>query len=209
MQKKSKNEIANFLDVGTGEGLALIEASKKEWNVYGIDISDNRTQEAKDEKIKFVKGELSSLNLPRDFFDAIYMDSVLEHLTNPLENLKEMNRILKPSGVVYIGVPNEDSLFNDFRKIVFALTGKGEISEKINPFKPSYHVVGFTKKSLRIAAEKAGFKILEIINFAARFEFMKYPLSSRGFRVHLLTLPIDLFAIILRREVYLEAFLTK
>jgi hypothetical protein len=38
---------------------------------------------------------------------------------------------------------------------------------------------------------------------------MKYPAFTRGFLIHFLTLPIDLAAIILRREVYLEAFLTK
>jgi SAM-dependent methyltransferase len=137
------------------------------------------------------------------------MDSVLEHLIIPLEYLKELNKILKPGGVVYIGVPNEDSLLNDFRKIVFRITGKGELSEKIKPFEPSYHVAGFTKKSLRIAAWKANLKILDIINFAARFEFMKYPLFTRGFLVHFLTLPIDLAAIILKREAYLEAYMTK
>jgi len=209
MKKRSRNEIENFLDVGCGEGLALVEAHRRGWKTYGIDITDNRVLNAKDDMIKFIKGDLITAALPRDFFDAIYIDSVLEHVINPSEYLKDLYKILKPGGVVYIGVPNEDSFFNDFKKFVFLATGKKNISAKIKPFEPSYHVVGFTIKSLIIAAEKANFKILDIINFAARFEFRKYHVFTRGFWLHLLTLPIDLIAIVLRREVYLEAFLTK
>jgi SAM-dependent methyltransferase len=209
IKQTSRNEIRNFLDIGSGEGLALIESEARGWNTYGIDITDNRIPKAKVENIKFILGDLLKADFPKNFFEVIYMDSVLEHLINPLDYLKELNRILNPGGIVYIGVPNEDSLFNDFRKIVFAITGNGNISEKIKPFESPYHAAGFTQKSLRTAAEKGGFKVLGIINFAARFEFMKYPLFSRGFWVHFLTLPIDLAAFVLRREVYLETFLTK
>jgi SAM-dependent methyltransferase len=209
IQQKSNNKIKDFLDVGCGEGFALIEANGRGWNASGIDIADNRILNAKNERVKFIKSSLLEAKFSPDSFDAVYMDSVLEHVINPFEYLKELYKILKPGGILYIGLPNEDSLFNDFRKLIFRLTEKNKISEKINPFVSPYHVVGFTRESLKIAAEKAAFEIINIRNFAARFEFRKYSAFSRGFWVHFLTLPVDLAAILLRKEVYLEAYLTK
>lgn len=89
------NNIENFLDMGCGEGLALIEAGRQNWISCGIDISDNRTEEAKDKDINFISGNIFSAKLPDNFFDCVYMDSVLEHLIDPVSYLKEINRILK------------------------------------------------------------------------------------------------------------------
>jgi SAM-dependent methyltransferase len=202
------NNIVNFLDVGCGEGLALIEAVGQGWNSYGVDISDNRIAEAKDKRIIFISGDILSAKLPDNFFDSIYMDSVLEHLLNPVDYLKELYRIMRKGGVLYIGVPNEDSLFNDVKKILYRLMGNS-ISEKIKPFNSPYHVGGFNQISLSIAASKVNFRIIEPRNFAARFEFRKYPISSMNFWLHLFMLPVDLLAILFRKEIYLEAYLKK
>jgi SAM-dependent methyltransferase len=202
------NNIEHFLDTGCGEGLGLIEASHLGWKSYGIDISDNRTGEAKSGDINFISGNLLEANLPDDFFDCIYMDSVLEHLIDPVTYLKELNRIMKKGGILYIGVPNEDSLFNDVKKILYRLK-RNHISEKIKPFDSPYHVGGFNKTSLPVAAAKANFKIVELRNFAARFEYRKYSTSSKNFWMHLFMLPVDLLAILFRKEIYLEAYLKK
>ncbi len=37
----------NFLDIGTGEGKALIEGKRRGWNIMGIDIVDNRSIKTK------------------------------------------------------------------------------------------------------------------------------------------------------------------
>ena len=51
------------------------------------------------------------------------MDSVLEHIINPIEALNELKRILKPGGILFFIVPNEDSLINSFIKI-FGVSSK-------------------------------------------------------------------------------------
>jgi SAM-dependent methyltransferase len=204
----NNNHIQNFLDLGCGEGLGLIEAKRQGWNSYGIDISDNRVNEARDNNINFTCGDIFDAGYPDNFFDCVYMDSVLEHLIDPVTYLKELNRIMKKGGIIYIGVPNEDSLFNDVKKVVYRFTGN-HISEKIKPFDSPYHVGGFNKISLPVAASKASFSIVNLRNFAARFEFRKYPICSNNFWLHFFMLPIDLFAILLRKEIYLEAYLRK
>jgi 2-polyprenyl-3-methyl-5-hydroxy-6-metoxy-1,4-benzoquinol methylase len=42
---ESKN--ISFLDIGAGEGNTLLEGQKRGWNVTGIDIVDNRIDQAK------------------------------------------------------------------------------------------------------------------------------------------------------------------
>ena len=209
LSKSYNRKVENFLDVGCGEGLTLAEAFNMHWKATGIDISDNRNNFAKNDQIHFIKGNLLDAALQDAYFDCAYMDSVLEHLTDPVKYMKELNRIIKAGGVLYIGVPNEDSLFNLIKRFVFILTGKKNISAKIKPFALPYHVGGFNKNSLVKIAEVSGFKVISLRNFAARFEFLKYKPLSKGFWLHLLLLPVDTAAIFIRKEAYYEAILTK
>ena len=202
------NKIENFLDIGCGEGYSLIEASNRGWNVYGIDITDHRIKDACINDIKFINSDLINSKLPSEFFDIVYLDSVLEHVYNPMEYLTEIKRILKKGGILYLGVPNEDSLFNDVRKILYKLTRKN-ITEKIKPFQSPYHINGFNKVSLKFALDKAGLNIVKLRNFASRVEFMKVKPFSKEFFQLLLVFPIYVLAIPLRREVYLEAYVQK
>ncbi len=148
----TSNKIDNFLDIGCGEGYSLIEAKSRGWNVYGLDITDHRMETAKASSIKFINADLINSNLPSDFFDIIYLDSVLEHVYNPSDYLSEIKRILKKGGILYLGVPNEDSLFNDVRKILYKITRKN-ITEKIKPFQSPYHINGFNRTVFNICVE--------------------------------------------------------
>lgn len=209
LQKSAGKSKINFLDVGCGEGNALILASGKGWNTTGIDITDNRITEAKKEVISFKEGGLLELQLPAESFDIIYMDSVLEHVLNPLDYLNEIKRLLSPGGVVYIGVPNEDSLQNYVKKVIYSLTGKAAIAPQLKPFDTPYHIVGFNKKSLNIAFQKCGFKVLKMRNFGRKCEFLGFPPGAKGFYIGLFLLPFEVLGALLRRDVYYEAILTK
>lgn len=209
LKRYSSLSIVNFLDIGCGEGYSLLEAYNRGWESYGIDIFDNRLDEIKNKTNLFVKSDLLDASFPNDFFNIIYLDSVLEHVTNPLEYLIEIKRILKKGGLVYIGVPNEDSLLNEFRKRVFRITKKKDISEKLIPFKTPFHIGGFNSISLDYIVDYIGLNIKEKRNFACRVEFLKYPFLSKNYLMSLLLLPIYLIAIPFKREVYFELYLEK
>lgn len=209
LQKYSSLKIGNFLDIGCGEGYSLLEAYKRGWESFGIDIFDNRIKEIKDTSIHFMKSDLFNASFPDNYFDIIYLDSVLEHLTNPLEYLIEIKRILKKGGLLYIGVPNEDSLLNEMRKIYFRITGKSDISEKIIPFKTPFHIGGFNSSSLDYLIKATELKIREKRNFACRMEFLKYSFLSWDYLVTLLLLPIYLIAIPIKKEAYFESYIEK
>ena len=208
--KYFNNENILFLDVGCGEGKALIEGLRRGWEVTGIDIVDNRIGKAKSESIDFITGNFLEHKFPQNYFDFIYLDSVLEHVLNPKEYLLKIKKILKIGGVVYIGVPNEDSLFNIIRKIAFFIIGKKNISVKIRPFDSPYHIIGFNKKSLNYIFDKSNLKIEYMRNFGRKFDFLSHKLNQRGFWVGLLfLLPIEFIGNLLNKDVYYEVYLTK
>ncbi len=209
LERKANRKLINFLDVGCGEGYVLIEASKKGWKAHGIDISDNRVDLARKDGISFTKADIFEAKFSDHSFDCIYMDSVLEHVLDPISYLSELNRIMKKGGVLYLGVPNENSLFKDVRKFLLIMSGKRNISARINPFVSPYHISGFTKKSLMISALKSNFKVVEFKNFAGEYEFLKFRLFTKPFLFHLFLLPIYIIAIPTRKQTYLDAIFRK
>jgi len=76
-----ENKVLKFLDLGCGEGYMLEEASSRGYEVHGVDFADNLIDRVKDrENISFKKGTLMEIKYPANYFDAIYVDSVLEHV---------------------------------------------------------------------------------------------------------------------------------
>ena len=65
--------------------------------------------------IKIHNKDLTKLKLKKSSYDCIILSQVIEHLDN-LDLFYEINRILKPGGIVYIGCPYMDSLSMKFLK---------------------------------------------------------------------------------------------
>jgi ubiquinone/menaquinone biosynthesis C-methylase UbiE len=204
-----ENDVENFLDIGCGEGYMLLEAVSKGWNTYGVDITDNRISESKNSRISFVNSDLLSAKFPDNFFDCIYMDSILEHVLNPKEHILEIKRILKRGGVAYIGVPNEDSLQYDIKKFLNKITGHKKYSPKIKPFLSPYHVSGFNKYSLSFLIKKSDLKIVLLRNFATKSAFRMTRFTSKDFLPAILLTMINFIAFVIRREYYLEMYIKK
>jgi SAM-dependent methyltransferase len=53
----------------------------------------------------FVRMDITNIQYPNDFFDAIYCSHVLEHVPNDKLAMKEFARVLKPGGFAVILVP--------------------------------------------------------------------------------------------------------
>lgn len=207
---KNNGTKIKYLDVGAGEGKGLLEANRRGWEPTGIDIVDNRLQEAKIPGIKFIKSNLLDSNLQENYFDFIYVDSVVEHVLNPVDYLTKIKSLLRPGGLIYVGVPNEDCLFNSVRKLIFKLTGKRNESEKIKPFDIPYHVIGFNDHSLKYFFDKIGLVVLKKRNFGRKFDFLSYPVASKSFWISLFFLfPVEYPGQLLKKDIYFEAYLTK
>lgn len=105
----------NILDVGCANGAFLLSIKQfGNYGLYGLDIKDTGMNFEK-QGINFKEGFLEELEYPDDFFDAIVLDNVLEHVPDPVLFMRKVVSILKPGGHVFGTTPN----FNSLDRIVF------------------------------------------------------------------------------------------
>ncbi len=160
---KDKGE-GRLLDVGSGYGIFLSLAKDLGWEVYGIELSEDACQFArKNFGLNVFCGDLKKASFPKDHFDVVTLWNVLDHTTNPLEQLLEIKRVLKDNGLLFIRLPNflfqgKSRCTGDaFDKLFF---GRTYLSQKISVS----HLYAFTPFSIKNMLERAGFSIFRLRN---------------------------------------------
>jgi 2-polyprenyl-3-methyl-5-hydroxy-6-metoxy-1,4-benzoquinol methylase len=92
-----------ILDIGAGTGDFLSVAKNDGWQTIGVEPSERAKAIAKNKGVSFV-AETSELQ--NNSFDVISMWHVLEHVPDLDKQIKELKRLLKPTGTLIIAVPN-------------------------------------------------------------------------------------------------------
>lgn len=95
-----------LLDIGAGTGDFLAEAKKRGWEVQGTEPSSLARKLASSKGI-FLEPE--DYRFEAGIFDVITMWHVLEHVSDLEQQIKELERMLKPGGLLVIAVPNYKS----------------------------------------------------------------------------------------------------
>ena len=99
----SLSETGTLLDIGAGTGDFLLYCKNNGWNVTGIEPSQKASLIANKKGLDF---ENSLSNLIDNSFDVITMWHVLEHVPDLENQIKELKRLLKPNGTLFVAVPN-------------------------------------------------------------------------------------------------------
>lgn len=103
--------VGRLLSIGSGSGDEIRAALARGWKVEGYDVDPVTTQAlAARFGVPVYHGDLASSGLPSAAYDCVYLDQVLEHPKDPAAYLRLCHRVLKPTGVMYLGVPNIASL---------------------------------------------------------------------------------------------------
>lgn len=138
---------ARLLDVGCGNGKFVAQMQSVGWEAVGIDPDPVSSAQAAAAGLNVRSGSIETLpGIADNFFDAVSLHHVIEHLHSPLETLRRCYEVLKPGGRIVIATPNFSSFgHNQFGPDWFALS-------------PPMHLVMFTPNSLRRALEAAGFE---------------------------------------------------
>ena len=93
----------------------------------GVDINiQNAELFLKEKKLSLQTQDLAALAFRNKSFSLIYSYHVLEHVIDPVVVLKELKRVLHPSGVLFIGFPNKRRLFS-----YFGTSQKASLLEKL------------------------------------------------------------------------------
>ncbi len=121
---KYLNKSDVVLDLGCGNGQNTLKAARKAKKLVGIDLNDNllaiakkSLEQKKNNNIVFRKANLEEkLNFKNDYFDKIIFLDVLEHLNNRNQIMAEIERILKPNGLLLLGVPNSQTSWKKLQR---------------------------------------------------------------------------------------------
>jgi 2-polyprenyl-3-methyl-5-hydroxy-6-metoxy-1,4-benzoquinol methylase len=100
------SDTGRLLDIGCGNGRPMRRLIDAGWSAIGIDADVEAVAAARSAGLDARQGALKTQQFPDQHFDVILMSHVIEHLTDPLDELKECRRILKPSGSIVIATPN-------------------------------------------------------------------------------------------------------
>lgn len=111
----------SLLDIGCGDGYfinKIVDMSAHEnttIDAYGIDISTEAVNLASNDypTINFIEMDAELLEFQNDKFDWVVSYGVFEHLDNPFNAIKELQRILTPGGKFALMMPTIGSYRND------------------------------------------------------------------------------------------------
>lgn len=103
----------DVLEVGSGRGVFLEAAMARGHRVTAQDISQDAVDAIRQRLgIPAMAGPLESLGLASGAFDLVHMNHVLEHIPDPARTLREIRRVLRPGGILYVEVPRQSNLLN-------------------------------------------------------------------------------------------------
>ncbi len=136
----------NILDIGSGYGVWLRFFDNKSNRLIGVELSKQAADFARSKfGLTIYEMEFMKSRFAKEEFDLITALGIIEHLTNPLKALCEINRILKKGGYLYLMTPNLYGV--SFR-------------HGIEGYFKIVHTFYFTTATLSSLLRKAGFEIL-------------------------------------------------
>jgi 2-polyprenyl-3-methyl-5-hydroxy-6-metoxy-1,4-benzoquinol methylase len=98
-----------LLDVGSGAGTITADFARRlapgrvtalEMNAQALDLTRAEIGRSAVSNVDFVTGDAHALNFADASFDIVHAHQVLQHVADPVQALRQMKRVCKPSGVV-------------------------------------------------------------------------------------------------------------
>lgn len=174
----------HVLDVGCASGYALAALKQAGWEVSGVERNRETAEYARRRLGATIVHDFADLP-PTTRYDVVLLSHTLEHIPEALPFLGSIRARLKPTGTLFIKVPNYGSQL--VRRVV---------RDRWNSFLPRQHVWYFDHRSLRRLLALAGFDAARVysrehLGFRSRTPLrtlLKAPLAA----LHRL-LPLDGF----------------
>ena len=167
----------NLLDVGCATGNFLHLAQNSGWTVRGTELSPFAASFAQDLlKTDIFCGHLMDAGYDEACFDVVTFWHVLEHLPDPMRYLQEAHRILKPSGLLVIAVPNVDDYL---MRIAYRVVKRRPL-RLFTRSDREIHLFHFSADTLRSYLDQAGFRRIVIFPDNGITEPAKMVINAAG-----------------------------
>ena len=136
----SINNQMKMLDYGCGPGDMIVCAKEAGIDVYGIDLFEYSVRLANERGLNIIQGDYKNMPYDRESFDLIFMQSVIEHIPEPVKVVSALKEYLKPNGLFIISAPTPcDNFWDD----------------------PT-HIRPYTPKSFKVLSELSELSIVKI-----------------------------------------------
>ncbi|MBN1938601.1 MAG: class I SAM-dependent methyltransferase, partial [Candidatus Aminicenantes bacterium] len=170
MLKMSALPGRNILDVGAGGGFFVMAARHIGFEAEGVEVSDDAAAYGRDVLgVPIRTGAFSRVEYRPESFDAVVMLDTIEHLQDPLADLRKARDVLNPGGRLILHTP-------DLRSLSRPVLGRNWAV-----FSPLEHLYYFNRRTLAALLRRAGFRVIGVRNFS-RFNLdnTHAPDSRRG-----------------------------
>jgi len=113
LRKEARKLKGNILDLGSGTGeYSLLMAKNPDNQVVALDGSEKlsvdlqkKVDQLKIKNLKVIHSDAHQLPFEDNSFDSCFCNTVLEHVKDPEQIVKEVRRVLKPEGKLMISIP--------------------------------------------------------------------------------------------------------
>ncbi|MEI9945244.1 MAG: class I SAM-dependent methyltransferase [Chitinophagaceae bacterium] len=147
VQRATKLETGDVLDVGSGIGSFVNEMKEHGWLVTGLEPDSDARKIAK-ETYKLDLADIKQLyQLEANSFDAITLWHVLEHVHELQACITQLKNLLKEKGKIFIAVPN------------YTATDAKMYKEYWAAYDVPRHLYHFSPRSMQVLMEKHGMTI--------------------------------------------------
>ena len=147
-----------LLEVGCSTGFFL-NAARLSFEVEGVEPSRWARKYAEEQlKLTIAAPTLPEARFPDGHFDVVALHDVIEHVPDPAGLMREVARVTKRGGIVYIVTPDCDSL------------SAGLLGARWWGLRPA-HIYYFSRRTLAELLQKTGLEVVEAGSFGRIFSW--------------------------------------
>jgi 2-polyprenyl-6-hydroxyphenyl methylase/3-demethylubiquinone-9 3-methyltransferase len=159
---------ARVLDIGCGGGLFLSLLKGEGVDGTGIELSDSRahyaaTKHGLDVHKRPIESDFWQQGY-RQYFDAVTLWDVIEHVNYPLQTLQCAANVLRKGGLLLIDTPCRDSFYHQVGELSYRLSG-GRLPTFLNAMYSSHlfgHKQIFSTGEMKEHLRSCGLEIIEM-----------------------------------------------
>jgi glycosyltransferase involved in cell wall biosynthesis len=134
-----------ILDIGCGSSLIIQSLN----NAMGMDVSLAKLRFLRRHGIPLLRGSAFSLPFKDQSFDCLINSQVIEHIPYAAELFSEMNRVLRPGGILIIGTPDYATIGWRVIEPLYGFLMPGGYRDE--------HITHYTRESLTAFLNEHGF----------------------------------------------------
>lgn len=165
---------ATVLDIGAGAGIVSeMHFRGQVARICGVDLDPRVTTNPMLDEGRVA--DARHIPYEDNTFDVAFADNVMEHLSHPIEVFREINRVLKPDGVLLFKTPNKWHYMptiarftpHGFHRFINRLRGRAEVDTF-----PTLYRANTAAKVAQLSAQ-SGFQVERIIRVEGRPEYLR------------------------------------